>query len=88
MEYVLNDGTYKVIYIYGKGVYYDVLSLAYLNFANSDPSSRNKATVDVLLLCIINPPPLEVSFKHISVGLSSCSFYDGWQCEGQDMRSE
>lgn len=47
--------------IYWKGVYYDALSLAYLNFATSDPSSGNKATVDVLLVCMVTPSLLEVS---------------------------
>ena len=69
------------------------LYLAYLNFANSNPSSGNKATVDAHWVCYMParsvPPAHTARLIHIYTyrrGLLRCSFYDGGQCEGPDTR--
>lgn len=58
-----------------KGVYCDALCLAYLNFANSNPSSGNKATVDVHWVCYmpargahLRAPRGLLTYIHIGVG--------------------
>ena len=82
------------IHILGKA-FISALCLAYLNFANSNPSSRNKATVDAHWVCYmpacvipvrLHPDGFTSKPYTYRRGLLRCPFYDGGQCEGPDTR--